>query len=550
MVFGAVLLGAAGLRLAQLENRPMHCDEAVHAVKFGLLLEKGQYRYDPHEFHGPTLNYATLPIAWLCGARSLPDITERHLRTVAALFGLLLVVMPLGLRRELGATACLSAMLLTAISPAMVFYSRYYIQEMLLVAFSFAAIIALWRLRAAWQFRPDGSAVWLSAVPASIERPHFSPVSRKAILWLVVLALCLGLMHATKETCVIALLAMVVAAVVALPEVRRLGLRRLTAAAVVVLFVAAGVSALLMSGFGQHPQGVLDSYATYLTYFRRAGGAGSEGPHVYPPWQYLRWLLAWRGPGGAVCSEALIALLAAVGIGAALGRFGVNHIQLAAARFFAVYTMLMTAAYAAIPYKTPWCAIGFLHGLIMLAALGAAALLGVLRHATGKIALAVALLAAAGQLTWQAYRASFVWPADPDNPYVYAHTSPQLLELVAEVQRIAERSGLSTELYVQVICPEDDYWPLPWYLREYRRIGWYGQPPDAPPAPLIITQPEMEEAVVEYVYTWPKPGERFQYVRAGPAAEQPLGWELRPNVFLAMYLRRELWELTFGDSRP
>ena len=36
--------------------------------------------------------------------------------------------------------ATLAAALLTAVSPAMVYFSRYYIQEMLLVFFTFAAI--------------------------------------------------------------------------------------------------------------------------------------------------------------------------------------------------------------------------------------------------------------------------------------------------------------------------------------------------------------------------------------------------------------------------
>ena len=43
----------------------MHADEAVHADKFGTLLEEGHYAYDSSEYHGPTLYYLTLPSAWL-----------------------------------------------------------------------------------------------------------------------------------------------------------------------------------------------------------------------------------------------------------------------------------------------------------------------------------------------------------------------------------------------------------------------------------------------------------------------------------------------------
>ena len=55
-----VTIAAFVLRIGQLERRPMHGDEAVHAVKFGKLLEEGVYRYDPSEYHGPTLILFTI----------------------------------------------------------------------------------------------------------------------------------------------------------------------------------------------------------------------------------------------------------------------------------------------------------------------------------------------------------------------------------------------------------------------------------------------------------------------------------------------------------
>ncbi|NQT01065.1 MAG: TIGR03663 family protein, partial [Planctomycetes bacterium] len=53
----AATIVALALRLPRLRQRPMHGDEAVHADKFGELLEDGVYTYDPYEYHGPTLNY-------------------------------------------------------------------------------------------------------------------------------------------------------------------------------------------------------------------------------------------------------------------------------------------------------------------------------------------------------------------------------------------------------------------------------------------------------------------------------------------------------------
>ena len=102
VAFAAVVVAGAALRLVDLGNRPMHCDEAVHAVKFGRLLEHDDYVYDPREYHGPSLNYLTLPIARLVSAEALTEITEVHLRLVPALFGIVLVGLRLAGARRAG----------------------------------------------------------------------------------------------------------------------------------------------------------------------------------------------------------------------------------------------------------------------------------------------------------------------------------------------------------------------------------------------------------------------------------------------------------------
>ena len=80
------------LRLPKLAQRPMHTDEAVHAIRFGELLETSTYKYDPFEYHGPILLYSTLIPAWLSGADTLTDVTEVTLRIVPVLFGIRLVL--------------------------------------------------------------------------------------------------------------------------------------------------------------------------------------------------------------------------------------------------------------------------------------------------------------------------------------------------------------------------------------------------------------------------------------------------------------------------
>src|SRR6184192_1354649 len=124
---------AIALRCPRLDERPMHNDEAVNAIKFGQLWERGSYKYDPNEHHGPALPFATLAVARLTSTPDFIHLSEIKLRLITVAFGLgLLFLVPL-VADGLGRKAAIWAAIFMAVSPAMVFYSRYYIHEMLLV---------------------------------------------------------------------------------------------------------------------------------------------------------------------------------------------------------------------------------------------------------------------------------------------------------------------------------------------------------------------------------------------------------------------------------
>ena len=284
---------ALALRLPDLGLRPLHTDEAVQAVKSGDLYDTGLYRYDPFEFHGPTLPYLTLPALWLRGAESSDEASEACYRGVTVCFGTGLVLLHCLLLPVLGWPATLVSALLTAVSPAMVFYSRYYIHETLLVVFTFGTIAAA---------------------------AHFTrkPSRRHA----VVLGCCVALMHATKETWVLAAAAMVLAVPLALLWTRRrdrttLDWRPVLAPRLLLPGVAAAVvvTVVLFSSFFSNWRGPLDSVLAYTHYLARGSG-GNMHDH---PWHYYLRLLAFVRHGrGPVWSEAGTLLLAAVGVAGAL----------------------------------------------------------------------------------------------------------------------------------------------------------------------------------------------------------------------------------------
>jgi len=491
--------GALTLRLPRLGERPMHGDEAVHAVKFNDLWRTDQYRYDPHEYHGPTLYYFTLPIVWISGATDFGQTTSSTFRLVPVLFGAGLILLLWMLRDGWGSAEMLMAALLTAVSPIMVFYSRYYIQETLLVFFT-AFVIA-----AGYRYANSCRLGWALAVGVG-----------------------LGLMHATKETSIIAFGALSGALLVTVLWTRfsddRISARRhvrMPAIAVVALSAIA-VSILMFSVFFRHPECALDAWRAYPTYFERAGGGGL---HDHPWYYYLSMLAFTHYAPGPAWSEGLILVLAAFGaITAFRGANGTNHPSVPLLRFVTAYTVLLAAAYSVIPYKTPWCMLGFVHGMILLGGVGSVALIRWFRATPTRAVVGLLLAVAIGSLGWQAHRGSFRFHADPRNPYVYAHPVNDVARLAEQIEQLAGSHPDGHNMVVKVIGP--DYWPLPWYLRRFTRVGYWEEVPESPDAPVIVTAARLQPAVDDAL--------QCDYSSSY--------YGLRPDVVLAVYVEEGLWE--------
>jgi len=504
------------LRLPQLERRPMHGDEAVHAVKFGLLLEKGFYQYDPHEYHGPTLNYFTLIPVWLSSTNNFSDIHESTLRIVPVFFGVLLVLLPLLLIGALGTSATFVIVSLMAISPAMVFYSRYYIQEIMLVCFSFGVLVS-----------------------------GFRYTQSKNFLWALLTGLFLGLMHATKETSMIVIVSMLLALwltwitrkqqdnLLHPVEVAR---GKILWHGIAAIVTAVSVSVLLYSSFFSNIKGILDSYQAYNTYFDR--GTQNEW-HIHPWYYYIKMLIYSKYPQGPPWSEAFIFILAIIGFVTAMTRKGISGIHIHLIRFIAFYTITVLIIYSLIPYKTPWNLLGFLSGLILLAGVGSTAIIKFRQKVAARITVILLLAAGGAHLIWQAYLANYTYSSDPVNPYVYAHPVKDVVKIAQQVERIAAVHPDGKNMYIQIICPDDDYWPLPWYLRSFPNIGWWNTiDEDVPNAPLIIASPIVEPALNKKLYEDPPPGEKHLYLPLFSSYT-----ELRPGVELRGYVKKDLWDL-------
>jgi uncharacterized protein (TIGR03663 family) len=498
----ALLLGVGlGVRAPCLTLRPMHNDESVGAMNFRRLYVNNDYKYDLNEYHGPTLPYLTLPAVWLQDGGDFNEFTEATYRSVTVAFGLGLILLLLLLAPDFGNAQTLWAAAFTALSPVMVFYSRYYIHEMLLVFFTTWTFICFWR------YANSGRAAW--AVAGGIG---------------------LGLMYATKETFVFALAAMALAigTCAAWGRWRDGGAPgfqpRWRWPHLVAALVAAVVTAVaFFSSFFTNAAGPLDALRTYLPSFRRAVGVT---PHVHPWTFYFERLLFFHVRGGPFWSEGFIVVLAAVGF------FGALRGRLLLLRLIAFYTFWLTLIYTLLPYKTPWCLLGFYHGMILLAGAGAVMLWRGCRPHWLKTTLAIALAAGVNNLGWQCWRGNFgvdtngmPYCDSPKSPYVYSQTLPDALRLVTTVEALARVSPQGNGTVMEVMAPES-YWPLPWYLRRFPNVGYWDKIPNQPLAPIMIVSADLHTAFDE--------GPGKTHLMAGY-------FELRPRVFLELYVNTNLW---------
>ena len=564
LIAGAsILVVAAVLRFYDLDLVPLHHDEGVNGNFLVRLVREGYYHYDPAKYHGPTLYYFAAILPWLLRflsgqhAQNTYGLTTTAIRFVPALFGLATVGLVFALRRNLGTIATLTAAGLLAISPGAVYLSRYFIHETLFVFFTLAIVVAALKY-------------------FETTRPTY----------LILAAVSSGLLFATKETAIISAVVLVLALVLTriygsvvnrsfnfgsggrkqkrretegsegdfTNFVERVGgPGNLTIGILAAIAVFIVVNVLFYSSFfTNYPKGVWDALKTFEFWSK----TGKEA-HVHPFITYIWWLLLQESP-----------LLF-------LGASGAMLAVLKPAKSFALFAALwafgLIAAYSLIAYKTPWLSLNFIVPLTLCSGFTIERLYAELaRWEMGKrVRMAVVagvLLVALGPLpglarafdkvvstnTWSGmvpalaefkpHRKTFI-PGyqtidlnfinyDNDDGYyvyVYAHTRRDLLKLVDEINRIAERTHEGGQTGITIVSP--DYWPLPWYLRDYSRVGYHGHIVVSNEPIIIASQGQAEEVEATY-------GDRYQKVNSG---FNPVGsFALRPGVELLLYTRREL----------
>lgn len=507
----AVLVTGAVLRLYHLTLVPLHHDEGVNGNFLTSLVRNGTYQYDPQNYHGPTLYYFAAIIPWICrflGGKAFGDaygLTTFNIRLVTAAFGIGTIGLVLLLRNRLGTIGALSAAALIAISPGAVYLSRYFIHESLYVFFALGIVVA-------------GLKYYDTTKP----------------VYLILAAASASLMVATKETWIINGPVLLIALITtgAYFWIRnQVGKRRTSAPAstsvlarfgrpvslmtiaLVALAVFIMIDVLFYSSFFKnYPKGVHDSLETLKLWRQRTH------EHEKPWPAYLEWLRA---------EEILILLSGAAGAIVAVWR---AHNRFAV--FIAQYSFGLLAAYSLVGYKTPWITLNFIVPLAITGGYAFDVAYEKLREFEQPrffIGAALIIVAICG---YQMVSLNFYHFDDDKYAYVYAHTNRQTTALVDQIDRIAKRAGSGSDTGISIVAP--DYWPLPWYFRDYKRALFYGRMTETT-EPIIVAErvPNNQEAELKTSLA-----DRYQLVM-NPSSDDG-SFTLRPGVDLLLYVRRDV----------
>lgn len=484
-----LLIATVFSRFYLLDNNPIHADEATGASILALRLEQSHYQFDPQHFHGPLLSACAAQLAHLCQEKTWLDLQVKTLRTMPALCGIGMTLLPFFYRRLLGAHSALLASAFLISSPLIAYYNRLYIHESLLAA------LALW-----------GTLHLISY----LQKPSLA----KAII----LGTLIGLMFATKASFIFTVAAWALAACF---FVRQRTLndssnnslkiaieRHWRTLALVAVSALLSASYFYSNGF-QDSRGILAAFDSYFVYELMPG-------HRQPFDTYWQWLIWPTYALGQVWTEIAIA-------GAAI--FSVLRMHhCAITRFLALSSCIQLLIYSCLPYKTPWLMLVPWSQLCLLAGLWIQSVWSPTANLK-KYALCLILALLISYQSIQCYKATICYPNDARNPYAYVPTSRNIEALGRWIQQLKSIQPNTNPQQVTIIGKE--FWPLPWFLKNLQ---------------IKTDSKVLEKSLKEEAFVVSMPAQTTTVSQELAASHQVFHYTLRSHVVVRFYLRNDLWK--------
>lgn len=422
-MFFFVLIFLCLMRFQDLALKPVHHDESINGWFVMQLWQEGWYNYDPSNYHGPLLFYL------FALGESLGGWGIVTLRAVTVLFSVFWLLYLWNFFKRYQWPSRWFVLVL-ALSPAFMFYSRSAIHEMPFVFFMTLSLGGLTELLHYSQRRG-----WLT------------------LIWGVAGMILL------KETWALLAASLVFAAIIMF-VVRRprlnwdaLKLRWESVwheRAALHIALALTLIVVLFTGFGQKPSGLIDLFAAYIPWMKT--GTGENG-HEKSLFYWLDLLWTYEKP----LFFLFLGLLSSV----VLFAKRISSIPL----WLGLTAVLNLLLYSLIPYKTPWCILAvftpmiFAYGLLKKEV----RFLG-LGNPTQHLFTLLALVALFFQ--WpEMQELNFKNPANKDHRYVYVQSDTRLKNIV---DQLISRAEVRPELYAAKIqLAGTEPWPLSWWLSPF-----------------------------------------------------------------------------------
>ena len=136
--YALLFLVGLGMRLVRLGDQAVHHDESLHGY-FGYQIAIGnEYEHSP-------LTHGMFLFELIAGTFFLFGDSEFTLRLAMVLFGSVLILVPLLLRKQLGDVGALLTSVMLTFSPALFYFSRFARNDILMAVFIALLVVAMWR---------------------------------------------------------------------------------------------------------------------------------------------------------------------------------------------------------------------------------------------------------------------------------------------------------------------------------------------------------------------------------------------------------------------